>query len=340
MSFKVVHTLAIPGKDLGEKLLEKMNVKLVKGMWQTEDDFITQCKDADAIIGDIARKPFTRKVMSQLGHCRILAGANLGYDAMDLVAATDCNIVVTNVPDYCLDEVSGRTIALILALGYKIVQANDAVKKEQRSMVPNMGVMLEVIAPIFRLRGQTLGLVGCSKIGTAAALKAKGLGMRVIAYDPYVFGGALESMGIEPVDMDTVLKESDFISLHVPATPETKGMIGYEQLKKMKPSAYIINTSRGVVIDEAALIQALKEKVIAGAGLDVTVKEPIEKDNPLISMPNVILTGHSGWYSKQAEAELFYKPMLQVVMALEGKWPTFAINPQVKSKWLEKWGKK
>ena len=108
----------------------------------------------------------------------------------------------------------------------------------------------------------------------------------------------------------------------------------------MKPSAYIINTSRGVVIDEAALIQALKEKVIAGAGLDVTVKEPIEKDNPLISMPNVILTGHSGWYSKQAEAELFYKPMVQVVMALEGKWPTFAINPQVKSKWLEKWGKK
>ena len=340
MSFKVVHTLAVPGKDLGEKLLEPLGATLVKGIWQTEEDFITQCKDADAIIGDIARKPFTRNVMSQLDHCRILAGANLGYDAMDLVAATDCNIVVTNVPDYCLDEVSGRAIALILALGYKVVQANDAVKKEQRSMVPNMSVMLEVISPISRIRNQTLGLIGCSKIGTATALKARGLGMRVIAYDPYVFGGALESLGIEPVDMDTVLKESDFISLHVPATPDTKNMIGYEQFKKMKPSAYIINTARGVVIDEAALIRALEEKLIAGAGLDVTVKEPIEKDNPLIKMPNVILTGHSGWYSKEAEAELFYKPMVQVVMALKGQWPTFAINPQVKTKWVETWGKK
>jgi D-3-phosphoglycerate dehydrogenase len=336
---KIVHTLAVPGKDLGERLLEKMDVELVKGLWQTEDDLIAQCADADAVIGDIARKPFTRRVMSHWGHCRVLAGVNLGYDAMDLVAATDCGIVVTNVPDYCLDEVSGRAIALMMALGYKILQANEAVKTEQRSMVPNMNVMLEVISPVFRMRDQTLGLIGCSKIGMATALKAKGLNMRVIAYDPAIFGGVLQSLGIEPVDMDTLLRESDFISLHVPATPRTNNLLGSEQFGKMKSTACLINTSRGSVVDEPALIEALQEGAIAGAGLDVTLKEPIEKDNPLLGMPNVILTGHSAWYSKEAEAELFYKPMVQVVMALQGQWPPSAINPEVRAHWLEKWGR-
>lgn len=337
MGFKVVHTLAVPGKDLAEGVLQDLDVELVKGLWQTEDELIAECADADAVIGDIARKPFTRRVMEQWRHCRILAGVNLGYDAMDLAAATDSTIVVTNVPDYCLDEVSGRAIALIMALGYKIVQANSAVKTEQRSMAPNMNVMLEVISPVHRMRGQTLGIIGCSKIGTATALKAKGLGLRVIAYDPFVFGGVLESLGIEPTDMETLLKESDFVSLHVPATPETKNLLGYEQLSQMKRTAYVINTSRGSVIDEPGLIKALQAGLIAGAGLDVTALEPIEKDNPLINMPNVILTGHSGWYSQEAEAELFYKPMLQVAMALKGRWPTFATNPLVKERWLEKW---
>jgi D-3-phosphoglycerate dehydrogenase len=337
MGFKVVHTLAVPGKNLGEGVLQDLDVGLVKGLWQTEDELIAECADADAVIGDIARKPFTRRVMEQWRHCRVLAGVNLGYDAMDLAAATDGTIVVTNVPDYCLDEVSGRAIALMMALGYKIVRANDAVKTEQRSMVPNMNMMLEVISPVRRMRGQTLGLIGCSKIGIATALKAKGLGLRVIAYDPFVFGGVLESLGIEPTDMDTLLKESDFVSLHVPATPDTKNLMGYERFSQMKTTAYIINTSRGSVIDELGLIKALQEGLIAGAGLDVTAIEPIEKENPLINMPNVILTGHSGWYSQEAEAELFYKPMLQVAMALEGKWPSFAINPLVKERWLKKW---
>jgi D-3-phosphoglycerate dehydrogenase len=125
--------------------------------------------------------------------------------------------------------------------------------------------------------------------------------------------------------------------LHVPATPDTKNLMGYERFSQMKTTAYIINTSRGSVIDELGLIKALQEGLIAGAGLDVTAIEPIEKENPLINMPNVILTGHSGWYSQEAEAELFYKPMLQVAMALEGKWPSFAINPLVKERWLKKW---
>ena len=338
MSFKIVHTLNIPGKDLGERFLESLDVELIKGLWQTEDEFISNAGDADAVLGDIIRKPFTRRVIEHLSKCRIIAGVGLGFEAIDLEAATEHGIVVTNVPDYCLDEVSGRAIALMLALGYKILRIDEAVKERQINMAKNMNSMLEVASPIFRIRGQTLGVIGISKIGTATALKAKGLGMRVIAYDPYVFGGVMESLGVEPVDMDTLLKESDFVSLHVPFMPETKGLIGYKEFKKMKPTCYFINTSRGGCVDEPGLVRALQEEVIAGAGLDVTVDEPMAIDNPLMKMPNVILTGHSAWYSTNSEAELFAKPMSQVALALKGKWPLYAINPEVKRDWLDKWG--
>jgi D-3-phosphoglycerate dehydrogenase len=255
-------------------------------------------------------------------------------------AATELNIVVTNVPDYCLDEVSGRAIAMMLALAYKIVPLNQAVKEGKFADATTPNLMQKIVNPVFRTRGQTLGLIGCSKIGTATALKATGLGMRIIAYDPYLFSGALESLGIEPVDMNTLLKESDFVSMHVPANPETKNLLGYEQFRKMKPTAYVINTARGMVIDEPALVRALQEGLIAGAGLDVTIKEPVEKDNPLTKFSNVILTGHSAWYSNTADAELFFiKPISQIILARQGQWPPYAINPQVRKKWLEKWGK-
>ena len=340
MSYKIVHTLNIPGKDLGETLLGSLDVDLVKGLWGTEEEFIEHCHDADAIVGDISRKPFSRRVIESLEKCRIIAGAALGFESIDMASACEKTIAVTNVPDYCLDEVSGRAIAHMLALAYKITVIDRAVKEKQMNMVGDMNAMLEVVRPVFRIRGQTLGLIGCSKIGTAVAMKAKGLGMRIIACDPLVFEGVLNSLGIELVDMDTLLRESDFVSLHIPFMPSTKGLMGYEQFKKMKRTAYFINTSRGGCVDEPALIRALQEGLIAGAGLDVTEKEPTEKGNPLLKMDNVLLTGHSGWYSTEAEYELFTKPTAQVVMTLEGKWPTYGLNPQIRDAWLKKWGKK
>lgn len=339
MSFKITHTEAIPGRDLGENLLQSLDVKMVKGMWQTEGDILTNARDADAVIGHLSRKPFNRRVLEQLTRCRIIAGTSLGFEAVDLKAATDCGIVVTNVPDYCLDEVSGRAIALILALSYKIIQIDKAIKESQGQIVTDMNKKLKVIQPVFRTRGQTLGIIGLSNIGTATALKAQGLGMVVIAYDPYIPDGVLESRGVKPVDFNTLLKESDFITLHVPLTPETEKMIGYQELKKMKPTGYFINTARGGCVDEAALIRALQEGIIAGAGIDVTAEEPPDIDNPLLKMPNVILTGHTAWYSTTSVSELFIKPMTQVVKALKGKWPIYAINREVRQKWLEKWAK-
>ncbi|UCF82959.1 MAG: C-terminal binding protein [Desulfobacteraceae bacterium] len=338
MGFKVVHTYALPGIDHGDALLESLDATLFKGVWLNEDEIISNAKDADAVIGVVSRQPFNRRVLKTLRNCRIIAGIAIGFETVDLEAATEFGIAVTNVPDYCLDEVSGLAIGFILALGRIMLQIDKAVREKQINFTGGRQALEEIGCPIFRMRDQTLGIVGLGKIGTATALKARGLGIKVIAYDPYVFDGVMESHGVKPADFDTLLRESDFISIHTPLTPETHNMFGYEEFKKMKPTCYFINTARGRCVDEPALIKALQEGLIAGAGIDVTVEEPIAADNPLIKMPNVILTGHSAFYSTTSDAELFYKPMTQVATALRGEWPLYGLNPEVKETWLQRWG--
>jgi len=339
MGFKVVHTYALSGVDHGDKLLKSLDATLVKGVWSTEDEIISNTKGADAVIGAVSRQPFNRRVLETLTNCRILAGIAIGFEAVDLEAAAEYKIAVTNVPDYCMDEVSGLAIGFMLALGHKMFQIDKAVRERQINFTGSRQAVEEVGYPMFRMRDQTLGIVGLGKIGTTTALKARGLGMRVIAYDPYVLDGVIESRGVKPVDFETLLRESDFISLHTPLTPETHNMFGYKEFRSMKPTCYFINTARGGCMDEPGLIKALQESLIAGAGIDVTAKEPIGADNPLITMPNVILTGHSGFYSTTSDKELFLKPMTQVVTALNGEWPAYGLNPEIREAWLNKWGK-
>jgi len=339
MGFKVVHTYALSGVDHGDKLLKSLDATLVKGVWSTEDEIISNTKGADAVIGAVSRQPFNRRVLETLTNCRILAGIAIGFEAVDLEAAAEYKIAVTNVPDYCMDEVSGLAIGFMLALGHKMFQIDKAVRERQINFTGSRQAVEEVGYPMFRMRDQTLGIVGLGKIGTTTALKARGLGMRVIAYDPYVLDGVIESRGVKPVDFETLLRESDFISLHTPLTPETHNMFGYKEFRSMKPTCYFINTARGGCMDEPGLIKALQESLIAGAGIDVTAKEPIGADNPLITMPNVILTGHSGFYSTTSDKELFLKPMTQVVTALNGEWPAYGLNTEIREAWLNKWGK-
>ncbi|MBI5602713.1 MAG: C-terminal binding protein [Deltaproteobacteria bacterium] len=340
MGLKVVNIIAMPGVDFGDELLDPLGATLVKGVWMTEEEIIAQAHDADAIIGVVSIHPFNRRLLSALPKCRLIAGVGIGYDKTDLEAATDLGIAITNVPDYCLDEVSGAAITLMLALGHRLLQIDKAVREKPVVLTIDRKSLMAIVHPIFRMRDQTLGIVGLGKIGTATALKAKGLGMRVIAYDPYVLGPVMESRGIQPVDFATLLKESDFISTHTPLTSETSNLFGYQEFKKMKPTAYFINTSRGGCVDQGGLIQALREGLIAGAGIDVTIDEPMTSDNALLTMPNVILTGHSAWYSVTADKELHQRPMTQVVRALNGEWPIYTVNVKVKSKWMAKWGRK
>jgi D-3-phosphoglycerate dehydrogenase len=339
MGLKVVHTYALSGVDHGDELLKPFDATLIKGVWSTEDEIIANTEGADAVIGAVSRQPFSRRVLETWTNCRILGGIAIGFEAVDLDAASEYRIAVTNVPDYCMDEVSGLVIGLMHALGHKLFQIDKAVRENQINFTGSRQAVEEVGYPMFRMRDQTLGIVGLGKIGTTVALKARGLGMRVIAYDPYVLEGVIESRGVKPVDLDTLLRESDFISLHTPLTPETHTMIGYQEFRKMKPTCYFINTARGGCVDEPALIKALQEGLISGAGIDVTAEEPIPAGNPLIALPNVILTGHSGFYSTTSDRELFLKPMTQVVMALNGEWPLYGLNPEIKESWVKRWSK-
>lgn len=340
MGSKVVNIIAMPDVDFGDELLKPLDTTLINGIWMTEEEIIAQAHDADAVIGVVSMQPFNRRLLSALPRCRLIAGLGIGYDKTDLEAATELGMAVTNVPDYCLDEVSGTAIGLMLALGHRILQVDKAVREKRVTLTLDRKAIKENLYPIFRMRDQVVGVVGLGKIGTVTAVKARGLGMRVIAHDPYVLGPVMENRGIIPVDFETLLKESDFISTHTPLSSETSNLFGYEQFKKMKRTAYFINTSRGGCVNQEGLIRTLKEGLIAGAGIDVTIDEPMAADNPLLTMPNVILTGHSAWYSLSADKDLHRRPMTQVIKALIGQWPEYTVNTEVKSKWMAKWGKK
>ena len=338
MGFKVVNVFPLAGADFGDELLDPLGATLVKGMWMKEDEIIAQAHDADAIIGVVSIQPFNRRVFAALSQCRVIAGIGIGYDKTDMEAATEHGIAVTNVPDYCLDEVSGLAITYMLALGHRLLHMDRAVRTRRIAFTVDKKALDEIARPIFRMRDQTLGIVGLGKIGTVTALKARGLGMRVIAYDPYVLRPVMESRGVTPVDFDTLLRESDFVTIHTPLSSETQNMFGYGQFKKMKRTAYFINTARGGCVDQVGLVQALNEGLIAGAGIDVTIDEPIPPDNPLLTMSNVILTGHSAWYSVTSETDLYRRPVTQVVQAFRGELPAYTVNVEVKAKWMARWG--
>ena len=341
MTFKIVNTAHQTGLDFGEGLLEPMDAELQSGLWFSEDELIEKAGDADAVICAGPSQPWTRRVLESLSKCRILASLSIGYDRIDLETAARQCMAVTNIPDFCIEEVACQSMALIMALGRRLLHIDRVVREEQAHLSPPQREALARLAyPIFRMTEQTLGIIGLGKIGTALALKAKGVGLRVIAYDPYVFEGVMLSHGVEPVDLDTLLGTSDYISINAALNEETRDMIDRDALKKMKTTCYIVNTARGEIVDQPALVEALKAREIAGAGLDATVDEPLAPDNPLLEMSNVILTGHSGWYSTTSDSSSGYwqKAMVQVITALKGQWPFYAVNPLIKERWLERWG--
>ena len=340
MTFKVVNTIQLPGVDFGGKLLAGMDAVFVEKPGRTEDEIIAAAGDADAVICSGPVQPWTAQVITALAKCRIIASLGVGYDRIDLSEATEKSIVVTNIPDYCIDEVSTQTIALVLALGRRLFLVDDQVRQQHVNFVPpNRKALAGGIRPVYRLNQQTLGVLGFGRIGTATALKAKGLGMRVIACDPYVYDSVMQSHGVAAVDFDALLEESDYICINAALTVETRGLFDASAFEKMKPSAYIVNTARGEIVNEPNLVAALEAGRIAGAGLDVTENDPVPEGDPLLDLPNVILSGHSAWYSETSDSEgqFWYRAMDQVVKALEGVWPEYAVNPEVRNAWEEKW---
>ncbi len=340
MSFKVVFTFYAPGiVPTYDELLTKLGAEVEKTFCATEEELISACSEADAVIAlGIRITPgyiFSLKVIENLNKCRLIALTGIGYDNVDIAAATEKGICVANVPYYCLEEVSDHAMALILACARKFYQLLPDIKRGKWSTQADY---LSALKPLHRLSGQTLGLIGFGNIARTLVPKARAFGFRIIAYAPHVPCILFETFKVESVELDKLLEESDFVSMHTALTSETKHMMGLKQFKKMKPTAYFINTARGELVDEGALYTALSEGLIAGAGLDVLESEPPGLDNPLLKLSNVLITGHFAYYSEESREELFRWPWEEIARVLQGEWPQGLVNPQVKERFSVKWG--
>lgn len=298
-----------------EEVLAGYRLMAVQG--RTEQEVLAVLSQADAIL--ITSTPrLTAAGIAALQRCRAIVRYGIGVDNVDLAAATARGILVCNVPDYCWEEVSNHAITLALACSRKLLQAVQGVRDGRWSVTD--------LAPIRETDGQLFGLIGLGKIARRVAAKARVFGFQVAAYDPYVSADEMAAEGVQKCELDALLASADILSLHVPLTPYTQAMIGAAQLRAMKPTAYLINTARAALVDEAALIQALDEAWIAGAALDMLAEEPPRAGHPLVGRPNVIVTPHAGWYSEGAIARLQRRAAEQVRLALAGEVPPFALN--------------
>jgi len=279
-------------------------------------DILAVARDADAMI--VCYAQITADVVGGLARCKVIGRTGLGVDNIDVSAAAARGIVVTYVPDYCIGEVSDHTIAMLLALARQIPFADKLVQSGRWELPP--------IVPLRRLQGQVLGLVGFGNIPRAVVPKAKAFGLDVIAHDPYVSQDVLASLGVKGVSLDELLARADFISVHAPLTPATRGLINASAFAKMKKGALIVNTARGPLIDEPALIAALDSGQLGGAALDVVTIEPLPKDSPLLGRDNVILTPHTAFYSVEALIELQTKAASDVARVLSGAPPVYPVK--------------
>lgn len=273
-------------------------------------DILRETEFADAVM--VHFDQIDKDVISNLKNCRIIARSAVGYDNIDLDAASAAEIPVTNVPDYCVEEVSNHTLMMILNSAKKFNQLEANVKK-------GLWGDFAIAKPIHAVRGQTLGLLGCGRIARCLAVKAQVFGIKVIAYDPYIKPEAVKDFGVTLVSREELLAQSDFISMHLLLNEDTRKSINADFFKKMKNSAIFVNTARGGLVDEDALIEALRTGEIAGAALDVLTEEGIDKDAPLQKFDNVIITPHAAWYSEQAFYTLLTSAAQEVVRALHGE---------------------
>ena len=315
--FKIIITdCDHPSVEIEKKILSEINPELTLETCKTEEDVIAVASDADGIINQYA--PITRRVIESLKRCKVIARYGVGVDNIDIEAATEQHIIVANVPDYCLDEVSTHALGLILASARKIIFLDRKVRERTWDF--------KIAKPLFRTQGKILGLFGLGRIARMVAQKALGFGFKVIAFDPYV---SEANSKIEMVALKRLLSDSDFLSIHVPLTDETRHSFSENELRTMKKTSYLVNTSRGPIVDEKALYVALKEKWIAGAALDVMEKEPPDWEDPLLKLDNIIITPHISFYSEESYVELKTKVAESVRSVLKGELPRAMVNPQV-----------
>lgn len=299
-----------------EKSLSEFNVEFIYGQCRTEDEVIALAKDADGLLNQYA--PIGRKVIQALDKCKIISSYGVGVDAIDVKAASEKGIIVANVPDYGVEEVSNHALALLFSSARKIVHLNRNVKHGLWDF--------ESSVPMYRYSEQTLGVLGYGRIPRSLVNKAKPFGFRILVYDPYVSESEMRRTGVEPASIEEIFTHSDYITIHVPLTEVTHNLVNKKNISKMKKNAVIVNTSRGPIIHEEDLIDALINERIAGAYLDVVTEEPIRPDHPFLQLENVILTPHIAWYSEQSMIELRVKAVQNIIHVINGGAPPYWVN--------------
>ncbi|MEM3608622.1 MAG: C-terminal binding protein [Candidatus Bathyarchaeia archaeon] len=314
----VVTDHVYPSIEIERGILESSGFSFKVYQCKDEEEVVKACREADGILTTFA--PITRRVIQSLDRAKVIVRHGVGYDNIDVSAASERGIMVVNIPDFGGSEVADHTLALMASLLRRIPQYNRLVRSGRwRSWAD-----YRPLPPLYRL---ALGVVGFGRIGRQVASKAMGaFGMKVVAYDPYVAEEEFRRLHVTPVGLESLLKTSDIVTLHTPLTDETRHMIDEGRLRLMKPTAILINTSRGPVVDQKALTEALRRGWISGAALDVLASEPPDRDDPLLKMENVILTPHIAWFSEESFTDLLQKAAQEVIRALKGEEPLHIVN--------------
>jgi len=297
--------------DIEEKILAEAGFKIVRAQCSTEEEVLSTIEGVDPVAIVTQWAPITPAVMDKCPNLKVVSRNGIGVDNIDLDYCKKRGIAVTNSPKYCTPEVADHAMSLILALARKLVFTTDKVR------AGDWGT--DYLIPIRRLKECTMGVVGMGGIGRAVVERARPFFKEVIGFDAYAKDVLVDGKPVEMVSLDELLSRSDFIDLHVPGTAETKHMMNAEAFAKMKPSAYIVNTCRGIVVDTDAIVEALRTGQIAGAGLDVHEQEPLPMDHPLRSFPQVIITPHAAFYSEEAVDQVRADTVVNVVNVMQGK---------------------
>ena len=318
------------GYKLEMEALSPIDAEIIEVTATSEADFISAARDADAILAK--GRPITEQIIDSLEKCKVIALGTVGADSVDVAAATARGIPVTNVPDTFIEEVADHAMMLILATFRRLTTMDKYVRSGRwREGRP-------LLSQFPRLMGQTLGFVSFGHVARAVAIRAKAFGVRMLAYDPYIEELIMTEYGVEPVGLTELLQRSDILSMHAPATPDAYHLLGEDHFRLMKPEALFINTGRGPTVDEPALIKALKEGWIAAAGLDVFEQEPVDPNNPLLQMDNVILTPHVASASARMDPERRRRVGHEIALVLTGRWPRSCVNPSVLERTgLQRW---
>ncbi len=307
-----------PNLDPAKEALSRVSAEMREAADKTPDEILKVAADADGVL--VTYGQISAEVIAGLNNCKVIGRFGIGIDNIDIAAATEKGITVCYAPVYCLDEVSDHAMALLLTVARKTAFANRLVSEGRWEM--------PAVVPIGRLRGKTMGLVGLGNIPQQIVGKAQAFGMNVIAADPYCPDEVFQRLNVTKVELDDLLAQSDYISVHAPLTPETENMFNMDAFKKMKSSAFLINTARGPLVNTDDLAAALDAGELAGAGLDVLPTEPPAADDPIVGRDDVVITPHTGFYSEDALLDLQSTVATDVASVLAGEEPKFPVKPR------------